>query len=467
MASLRIGRMKPAAIGLVALLFSIASVSAQEHVTIDFGRSHQFVGFGAQIWTSAQNKAARSALLRDMHARFVRVSLDMGMADEGYHGHMSTDQILAAVQKRRDNPAVKSVRAADAALESFSGEVRELGLIVHVVSWQAPSAWSIPLPNYGMSMRKAINPAYINDYANQIMAILFNVRRFGIMPEAIEVTNELEGGWNNKYSPAEYADLVAAVRRRLDSSPFATVKIEGPGTSGATASDYIWELERRGSLGMLANFTVHIYNRLHRPRISGLSEVPSPLLTSIDRPIFVTEYNTDSPDWRKQGTPPSTVGPAEVTNTVAFGVAVAGETLRLINDGAAATIYWQLEDLYWSKSSWGLLDLQGKRRPVADVLTKLSSAVLLPAAAALVQGTTDSFAIAAFRGGNVRTIAIANTSTDDREIVLKGLGDLPGMPQVVASFYEPQSAPVRVTMNSGVPSVRMPAGSVAVLQMPP
>jgi O-glycosyl hydrolase len=324
----------------------VVGCHAQERLTFDFAHGHQFLGFGTQVWAGTQHRAERDSLLRDLQARFVRVSLHPGVSDDVFRGHMSFEQIHNTIDAHRDDPGFK---AADQDMAAFSREVADLKLSVHLVSWKAPTAWSLPLPG-NSGKYSAINPDFIGEYADLIMATLYHAGRFGVLPDEIEVTNEPHGGWDTLYSPAEYAELVAAVRTRLDSSPFASVRIEGPGASGRTAMPYVEELRRRGRLAMLANLSLHIYNRRRLPQVAGLANVP-PGLGADMGPLLITEYNVASPDWLRLGTPPGFRGPSQVTDTSVFGVAAAAEALKLLADGAGSIFYWECEDQPWGPSS--------------------------------------------------------------------------------------------------------------------
>jgi hypothetical protein len=95
---------------------------------------------------------------------------------------------------------------------------------------------------------------------------------------------------------------------------------------------------------------------------------------------------------------------------------VLGEVLKLVADGANLLSYWQAEDPSWTQDSFGLLNVDGQRKPVATALQMFSQLVPSGCDVAGPRSPTPGFAAVCFRYDHGIIFAEANLSLSPRII---------------------------------------------------
>lgn len=432
-----------------------------DDLTLALNRPHPFAGLGVEIWPGSDHVAERDALMAALHVRFVRVGLGWKLPASAFEG----DRSVAALRARI---AAAANPHADARVRALGLEMRRAGIAVHGVFWSMPDAWKTPLAPWRGMTRFQAQPSHLQDYANWIAAQLLAARDLGLVPQAIELTNEPNGAWNERISPADYDALVVRTRGTLDREGLSEIGIEGPGTSQIyQMAPYLEALFDSGTIRQLSAVTMHDYDTIKLPEPAGLAGLPPALLARIPpKPIFVTEFSSAAPRWNR---PPYDAGPGQppgkrtATDSDAFGAAVAGEALRLISDGANAVFNWQLQDPPWAKVSNGLLDGSGRRRPAAAALLAAFGAVPPGASAIPVRGASPGLGAVGFRSGTELIVDLANLENSPRPVRITGLAAAGGS-QVIAAFPEP---PPAGGLHKGSTSIElmMPANSVVCLRL--
>ena len=406
---------------LVALVAAPKSTAiAQDRVTMtfDLAKAKPFAGFGVQVWLAAPHQAEEEAMMRQLHVRYVRVSVSPHIPPAQLADHMSVRALLDVIANNETGPAIE-------AFNQFRTMASELGFDIHLISWEMPAPWRIELGAGNGFTRKAAAPDHIPDYANFIAAQLLWAKRMGFVPSTVELTNEPEGAWNTKYSPKEYDALLQQARATMAENGLGSIAIEGPGTGKVyEAAPFIAELKKTGDLRLVKDLSVHEYDTARYPEPVGLTHLPADVKRRADSlPIFVTEFNNSAdPRWKRppyDATAETRGGANNAANSADYGVSGAGEALKLIGDGARAIFFWQAQDQPWGHDSSGLLDLQGHPRPVVAALSTFLS--LLPPDVPAVGGVSPAHELAgvAFRRQGDVVVAIANLSTQPYHVQVK------------------------------------------------
>ncbi len=385
---------------------------AQDRIAFDFKTAHAFVGFGLQLWTQTDHRTERDDLIRDLNVRWIRFSVTPEIPEDQLKDHMSVTEILNVITKNEDQQQSEMLR-------QFQQELTALKVQSHLVFWQMPPPWCTSFHGNDGKERAHVEPGHIPDFSNWIVAHLLYLKRFGIMPAAVELINEPDGVSNTNYTPEEYDSLVVSVKTNLDEHGLKT-GIEGPGVStGFSTGAYLQELERTGHISLLQRLSWHDYDTAKRPEPAGFAGVPLSLLSQVHGlPLVVTEFTSESPRWAR---PPYDAGPEvrsenSAANSADFGVSVAGEALKLIADGANQVSFWQAEDPSWTHDAFGLLDEEGRRKPVATALQSFLQ--FLPRDVQVVGPDKNLFGFAgvAFRKSKTTIIVLANLTSATRSL---------------------------------------------------
>ncbi|MBV9272438.1 MAG: hypothetical protein JO333_00965 [Verrucomicrobia bacterium] len=449
---------------LTTIILSLVScASADDKVVFDFNSSQKFLGLGVQLWPSTDHPSERDALLRDLHVRYVRIGFATQLPDEQLKAHMSVGEILAAiVRNQNDNQSTL-----------FSGLHRELSALrvqTHFVFWQVPAPWCNHTSD-DVGDRSRINPENLQDYANLIVANLQYAKRFGLVASAIEMVNEPDSVHGTQFTPEQYDFLLVKLRATLDGAGLGSVGIEGPGTSSAlTVPAYTQTLEKTGHISILNQLSWHDYDTEKRPEPAGFAGVPLRLLADAHQlPIAITEFSSESPQWERPpfDSGPHTRGENNATDSPDFAVSVVGEVLKLVADGANSLSYWQAEDPTWTQDSFGLLNVDGQRKPVATALQMFSQLVPPGSEVAGPKSSTLGFAAACFRCDHGIIFAEANLSLAPRiisaEIVNARLPNRIVTARQFDSHGVTQPPPNSVAFHGESISANVPPRSVTIL----
>ncbi len=84
--------------------------------------------------------------------------------------------------------------------------------------------------------------------------------------------------------------------------------------------------------------------------------------------------------------------------------------MQLISDGASSVYDWQLEDPTWSHDTLGLLDVDGRARPVAKALESVFATLPMGATVFPSAPRRAGFAAAAFSSGGRFMVVLVNLS---------------------------------------------------------
>jgi len=400
-------------------------------------------------------------MLRALHVRDVRVSVIAPVRNDRLVDHASVQELLAAMQANETPDGTRILRR-------FRAEMNTLGVSMDFVYWQMPRKWSQSFGPPGHRQWRSI-PAHIADYAHWIAAELLFARGFGLRPAAVELTNEPDGGWNTFFTPRQYGELVLRTRRAMDENGLHGILIEGPGTSKVhSIGPYLAELISTGRLALLGRVSVHDYDTIAFPAPAGLSGLPPGLQSRLGTlPIFVTEFSSTRPEWRQ---PPYDTdlsergGAHSAADSLPYAVSVAGEAVQLISDGAASVYVWQLEDPGWAHDSFGMLDVNGRARPVATALASIFATVPTGATVFPSSPRRAGLAAAAFARGGSLMVVLVNLSDAPRIVRLDLYAVATGRAAVdtVTAFPAASAKPGRrYPPNADIP---LPADSLVLLR---
>lgn len=354
----------------------LPAAAAPVSSTYDFSRAHEFLGFGTQVWLGQKNTAESTQMLRDLNARFVRVSLNPKITFDQLQPGMSVAQVLAVLD--RNDSAEQRER-----FQAFARQMRELNIRPVIIYWRMPKPWTVNKDRRAGSRAESslVNPARIGDYANLITAQMLYAKRHGVLPAAVELTNEPQGAWDTKYEREEYATLVAQARAAMDAQGLNDWRIAGPGTGIRNFDHYVGGLIPKDVVRSLGYISAHVYQSPAMLADSATPGVASFLGRGKFGPILITEFGV-----KKHNDDHEDAGEDLDVTTPAYALAAAAEGVMLLGHGAGGLIYWQLQDFNWSKKPHGLLGEDGRRRPVAQAFQALFGQV--PAGVRVVGAST-------------------------------------------------------------------------------
>ncbi|HEX5687921.1 MAG TPA: hypothetical protein VFY73_28220 [Ideonella sp.] len=369
------------------------TVSAGEvAIDFDFSRAHDFIGFGTQVWLkgdrggadaagpklgpkareklAATNAAADSdeagtQLLKELNARFVRVSLIPKVTFDQLRPGMSVDQLLEVLQ-RNDNPAQRDRLAA------FNRRMKELNIQPVLIFWRMPEPWAEKRMQKAGSKGQAhfAKNEHLQDYANFLTAQMVWLQRQGVQAVAVELTNEPHGAWDTKYEREQYAALVLKTRAAMDARGLQSWAIAGPGTGIRNFDHYIGGIVNANATKALGFISAHSYVT---PQVLADHAAPG-MASFLGRgkfgPIMVTEFGVK----KHNDDDPEAASDLDVGST-AYAVQAAASATLLLGQGASALIYWQLQDFSFTKKQHGMLAENGQRRPAAFAMKALFGSV--------------------------------------------------------------------------------------------
>ena len=369
-----------------------------EVVRFDLSKtSHNFGGFGAQIWAFNNNpQVDLHQRLKELNIKYVRLTRQGASWEQ-----------MASVRDITDRLGIQWVYTIWSAPREFTDDKGMLRDVKRFTTWWAEEVDGLA----GRDMR----------------------------PQYIELMNEpdSEGLWSTGIAPPTYNALVKSVRRALDSRGHQDVRVVGPGLAHLNwqnhNSKWIRALDPEATAA-LSVWSTHSWDdgdlchggascvEKQWPKFGDAAARTDPI-----KPIFVTEYATKESAFHgieyphpEKGTEltyfDGTSGPYySATNTVPFAVRLYENTLALLANGANVSFVWQLvderTDLLTLKKSWGLVDLDGKPKPAFEALKTLCPKI--PVGARVVASPDQSanhMYAAAFVGGDQIVVAISNDS---------------------------------------------------------
>ncbi len=376
--SLRWRLLRRAIAGLAAAGLAATVGAAEVALDFDFAQAHDFLGFGTQVWLrgerggpGARGRADGPAdeagwqLLKELNARYVRVSLIPKITFDQLRPGMSVEQVLDVLE-RNDNAAQRERLAA------FNRRLQGLGIQPVLIFWRMPEPWVDKRAQRAGSKQQAhfARPERIADYANLITAQMVWLQRQGVRAAAVELTNEPQGAWDTKYEREDYAALVRKARAAMDAHGLKAWPIAGPGTGIPNFDHYIGGLVDARATADLGYVSAHVYLK---PEV--LADRASPGMASfLGRgrfgPVLITEFGVK----KHNDDDPRADDDLDVTDP-AYGLQAASTAAMLLAEGAGGLIYWQLQDFSWNRKPHGLLSEDGERRPVAGAMKALFGGV--------------------------------------------------------------------------------------------
>lgn len=403
---------------------ALRHVGAAPEIVLDASSlGHEFLGFGLGIHPSD----VTSGLLAELRPRFVR----MEVGPEWNHlarkiptgcDPYAMDRYIAE-QFDADSPErLSGARWAFKVLES-------LGAKVILVNFELPWHWLAK-----DDPMRTLEDARVEDWARFWVSLLLFLKQHGMVPFAVELTNEPDGHWNGHVPPDRYARLVTLVRAELDRRGIGQVRLLGPGLAYLRREDdarrYVAAL---GDVGARAlwGWSTHAWDEVDYPRarVEFADGVWRPLLDAVAslpaRPMLVTEYATEVTTYRgvDYASPRAGVSPC-ASDTPEYAVRVLANSLVHANRGAGALVLYRLADHDWHRTRWGLVrrpaDGAGER-PLAELVRMVWPRI--PDGARLVRapplGRDDPMVWAAWRAGSRLVFVAANATDDDAAAIVR------------------------------------------------
>lgn len=315
----------------------------------------EFLGFGTQIWAYNSNpEVDLREILADLNIRYVRVCRES---------------------------------ATWAQIKSTWDITNDLGIKWVLASWQGPGRF------HGNGNILQDVDGFAEWWVNEVE--LFD--QHGMRLPYIELMNEPDsnGDWSTGIPPETYNKLVKRIRRLLDEEGFSDVGIVGPGLTHLSWNNnnekWISALDSEG-VEALAAWSSHSWDDGDFGR-GGANVIEKQIPKFLDhvlqrdpnKPRFITEYATKEMTFHGQTYPhPDRFGEYDeskmlpyysVTCSIPFAARVYENTLALLNNGIQAPFVWQANDepteVHRKHKSWGLVDLQGRPKPVFNCLKTL------------------------------------------------------------------------------------------------
>jgi len=402
---------------------SDAGAPTQDHLVIDFGAAHNFAGLGNQLWLNTPHQPEQDAALKALHTRYVRVCINWNIPlNELIARPRLSVGDLSDLIKKHDVPAL------DKHVVDFANEMKSLGTEMHFVFFRAPKCW---LTQFGPKSWRA-NPEYFEDAANWITAQLLQAKTYGLVPSHIEITNEPEGDWDARYTPEQYDAYLVAVRNAMDANGLEQIKIAGPGVGmGSVPTVPILTAVVDHDDGKLLDIlSIHCYD----PTIGGNNfprfDLLKPLMARLTpgTQLFVTEYNTKAHYW---GDPPYEThagkrGPKNGGDSDDFAVSSVGDGLKVIAEGANSIFFWEASDQPWENSNYGMINLNGKGKPVLTAMKIAFPSLPWDVPAVGAKGAGEGLVAVAFKTPDGIRVAMVNLTPNPHSITVNFEGlDIP------------------------------------------
>lgn len=376
----------------------------RETVAIDTRQiSHEFLGFGTQIWAPELTPKGRQ-VLADLDIDYVRLSASSGLNTPGDPTPVdSSPEAMDRYIARQFDKNPTRLPATKAAFDFLKSQQIQTVLLI----WQAPKEWQ-PKANQ-------LLPQYLDDYARAWGSTLHYLETHGIRPDFIEIVNEPEGHWSTYVPPDEYNQLVKQVKRELQRRGLGDIGILGPGVGSQTGDKWPAGLDSEGRNALKA-WSVHTYEG----KYGGAAHNLAPFIAAVrniqpQKPVYITEYSTKNTVFdgfvTRPNNDPAVAGPIKASYSDHYAVEVFQNTLALINGGANALFYWELGDHNWGiNKDWGMIDRQGNPKPVYFALKTLYPRIPDHASVIKPQWQTHAITLSALKAQGKLIVAVANNT---------------------------------------------------------
>lgn len=373
--------------------------------------SHQFAGFGAQVWPGDLRV---ETVFADLNMRYMRMCPGGCSSPPTDATQTQMDAYVDAEYNgtTRGNIITTSLQMAD-----------RLDIQVILNMFGGPEAW--------LGDDNWLKAENVDDFARLWASQVYFFKSRGLPVHYIELANEPEGDWNIYISGYEYNIVVKLLRQELDNRGLTDVGIIGPGLAYLLhGPDWINELDSDGKAA-LACWSTHAWDegwgntdalpnfldQRWRDYFGAAVESADP---THSKPIIVTEYATGVRTYNGVA-----YDDDNFTETSQFAQRCYENSLTLVNNGANVLCYWEAANQNWQTSSplYGLLRTDSTLRPVYHAFSTL--APYIPNNAMVLRKTWDDPLISAagFIGGNQLVLAFANSTADtvSRTVAVTGI----------------------------------------------
>ena len=467
-------RLRVACAAAAWLLCSTLAQAAETTLDFDFTQAHDYLGFGTQVWLKGEkgDKAGKAGardsndeagwqLLKELNARFVRVSMIPKITFDQLRPGMSVEQYLEILQ-RNDNPAQRD------RLASFNRRLRELNIQPVLIFWRMPEPWADKRQQKAGSKQQAhfARPDRLGDYANLVTAQMTWLQRQGVQAAAVELTNEPQGAWDTKYERQDYATLVQKTRAAMDANGLKAWPIAGPGTGVPNFDHYIGGIVNGNAAKSLGYVSAHVYLKPEVLAERGTPGMASFLGRGKFGPILITEFGVK----QHNDDDPAADSDLEVTSPD-YGLQAASTAAMLLAQGAGGLIYWQLQDFSWNRKQHGMLAENGERRPVAAAMKALFGSVPAGAKAVGAKAPRAELPAVALQAGGKSYLMLVNRSSQAQTVTARlgggaqGCGSLVRVEAYNTGGADARSAVRNASVQACTVKAQLEPGTVATVVM--
>lgn len=314
-------------------------------VTFSTAATRSFDGYGANLPVPAESEQ-RGAIdaLKSLHMTWVKVDFESpftgprgGPAPLGLSPDTLHETIRSAMAAYvEDHPAGAA----------FLRKLHANGIRVVATTYHAPKNFLTIQAGARADGgdRKFVRQETLGDFVQFYVAWLRVLDEMQLAPDLVELTNEPNGAWAQKFTPQQFATLVVGIQAGLKLNGLKQI-IAAPGTAGKQIdTTFLAAIQESGAVASLAAINVHAYYTLAKG--APLAEDPgyARMFDTARRaniPLMVTEFGGKAEQGDKSAPP-----------LPALELKAA---LDLVRQGASAALVWDLRPFIKS-DGWSLLD---------------------------------------------------------------------------------------------------------------
>ena len=407
------------------------------------------LGFGAQTWPG---DASGELVLDTLAFRWARIAVGPNWDNLQNQPPMEATphEMNAYVAANFNGDFSNRLANAVGALE----EAEDDGVSVILNQFKIPDVW--------LTTEDRLRTSNLDEFAEYWAAVLSLLDDNGVRPQFVELANEPNGTWNGRITPEDYSQLVTLARQQLDAAGFTDVGIVGPGLSQMRLNDDYFNALDAQAVSAMAAWSTHTWDDQTdwQQRFGVFADGVDQVDPDRIKPIFITEYATSKNrfgdvnyDDNDEG------GPDPASDVPAFAIEVVRNTVRLLNGGAGAMLYWEAADQPFNELTWGLRDRSGNFRPAINALFPIVNNAT-PGSFALRNETGDPTVAALLSPGDAEsqrvTVILVNQSDQVRTSDIAVEGAL--VERIAEAWVFSDSGLQNIT---GEPSIG-PAGDIAI-----
>ena len=373
-----------------------------------------FLGFGAQLWPG-DSSGLQALTVLDF--QWVRMNFGPNWDSVTPQPPTTADfqQMLSYVTANFNGDFPSRLTESVSAIQ----EAQAAGLTVILNQFKIPDSW--------LTSSDRLRSSNVDEFAYYWAAVLTLLDQNGARPEYVELANEPNGTWNGRLEPSVYNAFVKRARQELDAAGFGNVKIVGPGLSEMRLNDAYFNALDADAIDAIDAWSTHTWDDFANwdARFAVFEAGVNQADPTGSKPIFVTEYATsidEFDDVRYDNN--ETGGSNPASEAPGFAIEVVRNSIRLVNSGVGALVYWEAADQPWNSLTWGLRDRNGVYRPTVNALFPFVNSTT---GMSTLVNSIDDDRIAAlaspFENGMARLVSVeANASnvTSTREIGFEG-----------------------------------------------